>query len=61
MPREEPSVLKVSSYRPSYNDFVRWARERTRDPEKLNAKEVLQQYLESKEMNNIKQRKATKR
>jgi hypothetical protein len=60
MPREEPSVLKVSSYRPSYNDFVRWARERTRDPEKLNAKEVLQQYLESKEMQIKKTKKGRK-
>ena len=53
MPEAVPSEsrMKVSSLRPSYNQFVQWARERTSDPQKINAKEVLQQYLESKSAN----------
>jgi hypothetical protein len=59
--RSFESRVKLSSHRPSYADFVRWAKERAQEPEKVNAKEALQQYLEAKEMNTAKQRKATKR
>ena len=59
MPRPAEATLRVSSYKPSYDQFVQWARERREDPKNVNPKQVLQDFLQAKSLE-TKQNKKTR-
>jgi hypothetical protein len=56
MPRlAEARPLKkvLSSHKPSFDQYVQWASERREDPQKVNPKQVLQDFLVAKRASKI--------